>query len=134
MKKVFQDKNKMECVFTDEGITFCDSRREIYYPFGALDSLELSLLGVMQAVCHAQVCCFSVPFKDRAEFKECYKMAREAMKTAPRAEAVVIDRTQQNSVDRNLPPEEQLKQYKAQFVQGKISKDQYDAMKRLLKN
>ena len=131
MSKVFHDKFQMECSFTEEGITFCNSKRSVYFPYGCLDSLNLSFLGVMQAMSRAQVCCFTVEKQDKAEIKDLVKKAREAMKTAARAEAVIIDH-EQIHVDQSLSPEEQLKQYKAQFVQGVLSKDQYDFMKKKL--
>lgn len=36
-------------------------------------------------------------------------------------------------VSEDLPAEEQLRQYKALFIQGVISKEEYDARKRQLK-
>ena len=131
MKKVFHDKNGMECIFNDDGVLFCDKLRRIYYPYGCLDSINISLLGVMQAVCRSQVCCIAVAHRDKAEAKEMVRFAREAMKTAPNANAVVLDLAKCN-VDQSLPNEEQLKQYKALFVQGILSKEEYDLQKRFL--
>ena len=90
---------------------------------------------MLQATCHTQICSFAVDHKDRAEMKEMIRYAREAMQTAPRAEMQLFDLTKKAEKDRvsaDLPAEEQLKQYKAQFIQGIISKDEYDAKKRQL--
>ena len=133
MKTVFHDKHNMECIFTDEGVTFCDSRRDIFYPYGCLDSLELSFLGIMQAVCRSQVCCFNVSHKDRAEVKKLIAFARGEMASHSSGRPVIIEKYQVH-VDENLPAEEQLKQFKAMFVQGILSKEQYDLKKRLLAN
>lgn len=129
MKKVYRDKFQMECSFTEEGIYFCNSRRDVYFPYGCLDSL--SLLGVMQAVSHAQVCCFTVFREDKAEIKELVKKAREAMKKAPKADPVVVD-LDKLPVDGNLSEEEKQKQYKALCVQGVLSRDQYRLLKEVL--
>ena len=131
MSKVFHDKFQMECTFWEDGISFCNVRRNVFYPYGSLDTLSLSLLGVMQAVSHSLVCCFTVDRKDKAEIKDLVKQAREAMKTAPAGEAVVLD-LDNLPVDHSGSAEDQLKQYKALFVQGVISKPQYDMMKKLL--
>ena len=131
MKKAFHDKFQMECTFMDEGIAFCNSKKNVYFPYGCMDSLNLSLLGVLQAVSHAQVCCFTVQKQDKGEIKELVKQAKAAMKTAPAADAVVIEMDKIH-VDSSLPHEEQLRQYKAHFVQGMIAKEQYDFMKRML--
>ena len=131
MSKVFHDKFQMECTFWEDGISFCNVRRNVFYPYGSLDTLNLSLLGVMQAVSHSLVCCFTVDRKDKAEIKELVKKAKEAMKTAPDGEAVVLD-LDNLPVDQTQSAENQLKQYKALFVQGVISKAQFDLMKKLL--
>ena len=131
MKKDFTDKFQMECTFTEEGIYFCNSRRDVYFPYDCMDSLSLSLLGVMQAVSHAQVCCFTVSRQDKAEIRELVKKAKEAMKTAPKADPVVVD-LEKLPVDGTLPAEEKLKQYKALYVQGVLSRDQYQLMKEVL--
>ena len=131
MKKVYRDKFQMECSFTEEGIYFCNSRRDVYFPYGCLDSLSLSLLGVMQAVSHAQVCCFTVSREDKAEIRELVKKGREAMKKAPKADPVVVD-LDKLPVDVNLPAEEKQKQYKALYVQGVLSREQYRLLKEAL--
>ena len=131
MSRVFHDKFQMECTFLEDGITFCNSKRNVYFPYGSLDSLNMSFLGVMQAVSHALVCCFTADKKDKAEIKELLKQAKEKMKTAPREDAVLVD-LEKIHVDQSLSPEEQLKQFKTHYIQGVISKDQYDLMKRIL--
>ena len=136
MKKVFTNSNQVKCVFTDGGITFCGPTQEVYMPYGCIDSIHVSLLGLLQAVHHTMICSFSVDHKDKAELKKMVKYAQEAMKTAPKEEMKVIDVTRGSAagqVSADLSPEEQLKQYKQLFIQGAISKDEYDAKKRLLK-
>ena len=131
MKKVFHDKFQMECTFWDNGISFCNSLRIAYYPYGCMDSLNVSLRGVLQAVSRAQVGCFTASRQDKAEIRDLVKQGKEKMKTATREEPVILD-LKNISVDQSLAPEEQLKAYKGLFVQGVISKDQYDMMKMLL--
>ena len=133
MMKVYRDKFQMECSFTEEGIYFCNSRRNVYFPYGCLDSLSLSFLGVMQAVSRAQVCCFTVSRPDKAEIKELVQKAKEAMKSASRTEPVIVD-LDKLPVEGSLPAEEQLKQYKALYVQGMLSRDQFNLMKTVLSN
>ena len=132
MKKTFTNRTGMECTFTDEGITFLDKNREIYYPYGGLDSIAMSLLGILQAVCQGQVCTFAVNHQDRKEVKELIKTAKAAKETAPYGDPVVVNFTQRDDIPADLPAEEQLKRYKALFVQGAISKEEYDARKRIL--
>ena len=133
MMKVYRDKFQMECSFTEEGIYFCNSRRNVYFPYGSLDSLSLSFLGVMQAVSHSQVCCFTVSRPDKAEIKDLVQKAKEAMKKASRTEAVIVD-LDKLPVETGLSQEEQLKQYKALYVQGMLSRDQFNLMKAVLSN
>ena len=135
MQKKFIDKFHMTCIFLDDGIFFSNSLKDVYYPHGCLDSLNISLLGVMQAVSRAHVCCFTIAKEDRAEIRQLVKQAKEAMKTAPSAEPVVVDKSRKNSgelVDETLPREEQRRLYKSQFVRGVISKPQYDLYRKLL--
>ena len=131
MKKVFQDKYRMECTFSDAGILFRNSRRVTYYPYGCLESINLSFMGVMQAVSRAQVCCFIVSRENKAEIKELLKKTRAAMQSAPAAEPVVVD-LEKLPVDQSLPAEEQLQQFKTLYVQGVITKDQQRLMKEIL--
>ena len=136
MKHSFQNKHGVECIFTDEGVTFYGAMQEVFYPFGSIDTINLSLLGVLQVAHRSQVCSFAVERGDRAQVKELVRNAKEAMKTAPKAEVQFVDLTQKSEKDvisPKLPPEEQLKQYKAQFIQGIISKEEYDLKKRRLK-
>lgn len=133
MKTVFRDKHNMECIFTDEGIIFCDNRRDVFYPYGGLDSINLSLLGVMQAVCNKQVCCFNSGRQDKAEMKKMVQFAKDAREKMPMGEPVTIEKASLQ-VDESLPAEEQLKQFKAMFVQGMMSKAQYDLKKKILQD
>ena len=136
MKYTFQNKHGVECIFTDEGVTFYGAMQEVFYPFGSIDTINLSLLGVLQVAHRSQVCSFAVERGDRARVKELVRNAKAAMKTAPKAEVQFVDLTQKSEKDvisPKLPPEEQLKQYKAQFIQGILSKEEYDLKKRRLK-
>ena len=123
----------MKCIFAEDGILFSNSKRDVFFPHGCLDSLNMSLLGVMQAVSRAHVCCFTAERQDKAEIKLLMKQAKVAMKTAPAAEPVVVD-LENLGMDSSLAPEDRLKQVKGLFVQGVISKEAYDLEKRLLKN
>ena len=137
MKKVFRNSDQLQCIFTDEGVTFYGTKQDVYAPYGSMDSIKLSLLGILQATCHTQIFSFTVDRKDRAEMKEMVKYAAEAIKTAPKAEVQMIDLTkkqEKDQVSEDLSPEEQLKKYKTLFIQGAISKEEYDAQKRRLKN
>ena len=66
MRKVFENSGSLKCIFTDDGITFYGSRQEVYFPYGCIDSIKMSLMGVLQAVSHIQICSFAVDRKDRA--------------------------------------------------------------------
>ena len=135
MKKEFQDAHGLQCIFTDEGVTFDDKQQEIYMPYGSLDMIRISMLGVLQATSHATACNFAVARADRAEAKEMVKFARAAMETAPRAELQKFDHSKDErlNVSADLSPEEQLRRYKQLFVQGAISKAEYDLKKQQLK-
>ena len=132
MKKVFENSSQVKCVFTDDGITFCGPRQEVYFPYGAVDSIKLSLLGVLQVKHRTQIGSFAVDHKDRDELKKMIKFAEEARKTAPQGEIQIINLSKRSAVSK-LPPEEQLKHYKEQFIQGAITKEEYEARKRQLK-
>ena len=135
MKKVFRNSSKLECIFTEEGITFYGAEQEVYFPYGCIDSIKMSFMGVLQATCHTKICCFAVDRADKSAMKEMVKFAKEAMVSAPKAEPQVIDLTHKSeaeTVPADLPPEEQLKRYKALFIQGILSKEEYDAKKRQL--
>ena len=136
MKHSFQNKHGVECIFTDEGITFYGAMQEVFYPYGSIDNISLSMLGVLQVGHLSRICSFAVDRADRAQVKELVRNAKAAMKTAPRADVQFVDLTkkaEKDVISPNLPPEEQLKQYKAQFIQGIISKEEYDLKKRQLK-
>ena len=131
MSKVFYDKYQMACSFWQDGVAFCNSKREVFYPYGCLDSLNMSLLGIIQAKSRAQVCCFAVKREDKAELKALVKDAQQRMKDAARAEPVVLELSEL-PVDSSLPAEEQLKQYKSLYVQGVLTKEQFSFQKKLL--
>ena len=131
MEKIFKDKYLMTCIFDEEGVIFSNAARDVYFPYGCLDSLSMSFLGVIQAVSRGQVCCFTAGKADKAELKEWIRKGKETMKTAPAAEPVLLDLSK-IGVDAALPAEEQLKQYKAHYVQGMLSRDQFNLKKRLL--
>ena len=135
MKQSFRNSSQVECIFTDEGITFYGAEQEVYFPYGCIDSIKMSFMGVLQATCHTKICCFAVDRGDKSTMKEMIQYARKAMATAPRAEPQVIDLTKKSEseiIPSDLPPAEQLKRCKALFIQGIISKEEYDAKKRQL--
>ena len=132
MRNVFTDANNMQCIFDDEGVTFSDPKQEVFFPYGSIDTAKLSLLGVLQIASIPTVCTFLVDRKDRAQVKAMVKHTQQAMKTFPKAKPRVLDLTKGAQVDSGLSPEEQKKQLKALFVQGVISKEEYDARRRQL--
>lgn len=88
----------------------------------------------MQVTHRAQVFTFAVNRGDRAAMKEMLRYTKEAMSNAPEGELKIIDLSKQaDLVDSSLPPEEQLKRWKTLFVQGVISKDEFDMKKRQLR-
>ena len=121
----------MQLTVTEEGMLFCNSKRDIYFPYGCMDSLNMSFLGVIQAVSRGQVCCFTASREDKAELKELVKNGKQAMKAGLHAEPVIVD-LEKIHVDQSLSPEEQLKQFKAQYIQGVLSREQYNLMKKIL--
>ena len=133
MKKIFSNSSQLQCVFTDDGVGFYGPRQEVYFPYGSIENISMSLLGILQVNRRSLVCTFApAGHGDRSELREMVKFARAAMKTAPEAEPQVMD-AKSHKADDGLSPEEQLKQYKTMFVQGVISKEEYDAKKRLLR-
>ena len=134
MKKSFKNKDQVEVIFTDEGVTFYGIGQEVYFPYGCIDEIRMSLLGILQVNHLANICSFTVDHKDRKEMKEMIKYAREAMKTAPEGELQIFGTDSACDENAGLSPEEQLKKYKEQFIQGTISKEEYDLHKRQLKN
>lgn len=130
MKEVFTNANHVTCVFTDKGVIFFGARQEAFYPYGCIDSLRMSLLGILQVVHRNQIMTFAVDNKDRKRMKEMLKATRETIQNADFAQPVISDK--QDRVPEDLPAEEQLKQYKGLFVQGVISKEEYDLKKVIL--
>ena len=90
MNKTFSNSSQLKCVFTDDGVTFCNPTQEVYFPYGCIDYIKISLLGVLQAASHVRICSFAVDRKDRGEAKEAVKFAQEKMKTAPKDEPRVV--------------------------------------------
>ena len=134
MKKVFTNKTQVQLVFTDEGIGFYDSRQEMFFPYGSIDTLHMSLLGILQVTHLSRVCTFAVNSADRADVKTLIRSAKEAMAKAERTEPRFVDLTKQAAlVDAGLSSEEQLRQYKTLFIQGIITREEYNAKKQLLK-
>ena len=135
MRNAFTNSDHLQVIFTDEGITFYGAQQAVYYPYGSLDLVKMSLLGILQVASGTRICSFAVDHKDRAKVKEMIRYARDAMKTAPKAESQLIDtaaKTGAEQVPADLPAEEQLRRYKSLFVQGVISKEEYDVAKRRL--
>ena len=131
MRRSFSNDNGTQVVFTDDGVSFYGSVQEIYYPFGSIDLIRLSLLGVLQVGSKGKICCYVVDRKDRAALRQAMKDTQKAMKDAPKEEAKIF---MKNLVmTPGLSPEEQLKKYKTLFVQGTITKDEYDHRRRQLK-
>ena len=134
MRKVFQNKGQVECIFTEEGVSFSGPQQEVNVPYGAIDTINMSLLGILQVTHRAQVFTFAVNRGDRAAMKEMLRYTKEAMSNAPEGELKIIDLSKQaDLVASSLPPEEQLKRWKTLFVQGVISKDEFDMKKRQLR-
>ena len=133
MKKLFTNPTRVQCLIDDDGISFYGGDQEVFFPYGSIETLHMSILGVLQVSHRAQVCNFAVNRADRAEMKEAFAFAREANKNAPAATPEFIKIRQQVQVPVDLSAAEQLKQYKALFIQGAITKAEYDAKKRLLR-
>ena len=131
MREAFQNKSQVSCTFTEDGVSFGGKEQEVFFPYSCIDTISMSLLGILQVNYRSKVCTFAVDRPDRARVKEMIRYAKEAMKTAPDAEIRTIDLTKGSAgqVDPSLPPEEQLHQYKALFIQGVISKEEYEAHK-----
>ena len=136
MNARFHNQADILVIFNDFGIIFYDPRNAVYFPYGSIDTIKLSLLSVLQVMSHPQVCNFAVERGDKAAMKEAIAFAREAMKTAPKAAAKVFDIPQygyENHVDPTLSAEEQLKQYKSQFVRGAITRDELEIHRAVLR-
>ena len=132
MKKVFRNKT-MECIFTEDSVCFYSTKNEVGMPYGAIDTINMSLLGILQVTHRAHVFTFAVNRADRAAMKEMLRFTKEAMRNAPKAEPTIVDLSQFSDVIENAQsPEEELKQFKTLFIQGAISKDAYDLKKRQL--
>ena len=131
MRKSFTNANGTQVVFTDDGISFYGSVQELFYPYGSVDLIRLSLLGVLQVGSKGKICCFVVDRKDRGALKQAMGFARKAMKSAPRAEALIFMKDLVSAPGSSA--EERLQRYRTLFVQGSITKEEYDHRKRQLK-
>ena len=137
MNQGFRNSSQVECVFTDDGITFGGKEQEIFFPYSRIDTINLSLLGIFQVGYRSTICTFAVDRADRAAVKAAIKEAKELMKTAPDDEIRTIDLHAAAAEDpavAGMSKEDQLKHWKSQFIQGVISKQEYDAYKRQLKD
>ena len=136
MRNAFTNSDRLQVIFTEESVTFYGvDRQAVYFPYGSLDLIKMSMLGILQAASGKRICSFAVAHKDRAQVKEMVRYARDAMKTAPREECRLIDlsgKADADQVPADLPAAEQLRRYKALFVQGVISREEYDVAKRRL--
>ena len=132
MKKTFTNPNHVEVIFTGDGIVFSGEKQkeQIYFPYGSIDLIKMSLLGILQVQSHARICTFAVERTDRAEMKKMISYALQALKTAPAAAVQILHN---DCDDPAVSTEEQLKQLKSRFIQGLISKEEYDLRKKLLK-
>ena len=137
MNMKFRNNADMQVLFTDSGITFYDPRNAVYFPYGCIDTIKLSILSVLQVMSHPQVCNFAVEYADKAAMKQAMSFAKDAMKTAPKASAQVFSIPQygnENYVDPELPADEQLKRYKSQFVRGVISREVFEIHRAILRS
>ena len=51
MNRKFENKANMVVLFTDTGIIFSDPRNAVSFPYGCIDTIKISLLGVLQVLC-----------------------------------------------------------------------------------
>ena len=132
MKKVFKNKDRMVCIFTDEGVSLYGDKKEAFYPYGCMKSISMSLLGELQIDFGLNEVSFVPEKADRAAVRQAIKEAKALCKNAEYQEAKIYSKCRKVSED--LPPEEQLKEYKTLFAACTISKGYYDLKKRLLKD
>ena len=132
MKKVFKNKDRMVCIFTEEGVSLYGDKKEAFYPYGCMKFISMSLLGVLQIGFGLNEASFVPEKQDRAAVRRAVKEAKALRKNAPYQEPMIYSRCRKVSED--LPPEDQLKEYKALFAACTISKGYYDLKKRLLKD
>ena len=130
MKEVFTNANHLTCIFTDKGILFSGAKQEAYYPYGCVDSLKMSLLGILQVVHRNQIMTFAVYHQDRSRMKQMMKDTKSLIENGGFAEPCIFEK--RDLVAEDLSAEEQLKQYKGLYVQGVISKEEYDVKKVIL--
>ena len=133
MREVFTNATRIQCIIDDEGISFYSGQQEIFFPYGSMDTLRLNLLGVLHVACGEQICSFAVDKADRSAMKEVLQQARQANADAPAGKAQYIPLRQEVQVPVDVPAKEQLRRSKALFIQGAISKAEYDSKRRLLR-
>ena len=132
MKKKFTNASQVHCVFTDDGITFYDPLDEIFYPYGSIEGINMSLMGVFQVSHMGFISTFTTDnLAQRREIREMIRYTKKAMKEAPKCEPVLMD-VRKVKLPAGLSVEEQLAEHKSMYVHGVITKDMYQAKKRLL--
>lgn len=131
MKEVFKN-SRLTCIITEEGISLYGNPKEAYYPYGCMKNISMNLFGALVIHLGSYEATFLVEKEDRSRVRSLIKEAKEKIKTAQPEEYKIYSKC--SKVSDQLPPEEQLKQYKNLFVTGTISKGYYDLKKRLLQN
>lgn len=130
MKEVFKNSGSLTCIFTDEGVSLYGKQKEAFYPYGSMKGIHVNLFGALVIGLGSYEATFLIEKEDRPAVRQLVKQAREKIRNAEPEEFKIYGRCSKVSSD--LPREEQLKQYKALFVTGTISKGYYDLKKRLL--
>ena len=130
MKQVFTNSSQQKCVFTDNGVIFCGADTDIFFPFGCIDTIQVSLLGIMQITCPPTICTFAVDRKDRSAIRSLVKQVKSAIPSAPAAELVSVAwAAPDDRLDAGLSDSEKVRRYKAKYIQGAITKAEYDIRK-----
>ena len=130
MRKVFRNSGNLTCIFSDEGISIYGDRKEAFYPYGCMDSVFMNLMGYLQINYGFSLVTFLPEKQDRAALRAAVREAKARIRGAEREEPRVYSKCSKVSDD--LPPEEQLRQFKHLLATGTISKGYYDLKKRLL--
>ena len=127
MKETFRNSSQQACVFTDDGVIFCGTQKDIFFPFGCIDTIQMSLLGILQITCPPTICTFAVDCQDRSAVRSLIKQVKAAMKDASPAALVTVNWAEPDDrLPAGLSGEEKIKRYKAMFIQGAITKAEYD--------
>ena len=132
MKHKFSNRDHIECVFTDEGISLYSRQQLIHFPYGALESIRINSFGMLQIPYKDILCAFEVNQEDLEAVNRQIILTRERMKDAEKAEMQLIDLSHKDpslEVDCELQEKEQFRQYRIQFLQGLISPEEYHARK-----